>query len=132
MGKSRELASLTPNAKEFKVDGQTIVVAFNGDENRILGFIVAAQIRSIIQKSLKRYSESEAPLSAKELKDIAEAGRTLAEFSAKLYEGSDPIQTEKKAEPAATPTTDFSKLEIKVEAVPSEADSPTGSGGKVD
>lgn len=130
--KSTELARLIPNAFVVKrPEGEDLIVASNADENKILNYILASQIRSLIEKNLKEYTNLEKILSPKELKDLADAGRSLAEFSATVYEGPAAV-SEKKAEAIPVDSTDFSQLTTKKnEDRPSEESPRTDNAGQV-
>lgn len=107
---STELAKLIPDSIEIK-DGEDIIrVAGNAEENRILNYLLAAQIRSLIERNVKKFAELESPLTPRELKEIADAGRSLAEFSAEIYKSAEPVHPERPVESAATEILDFSKL----------------------
>lgn len=93
---STTLSRLTPNAIEVKQGEETIIVATTQDENKILNYFLAAKIRALIEANLQRYKDGETTLTPRELKDVADAGRSLAEFSATLYKESDPLITAEK------------------------------------
>lgn len=61
---------------------------------------MAAQIRDFMQRSIKRYVDGDDKPSPKDIRDLAEAGKALAEFSAKLYEGEETVLGPKTVEPA--------------------------------
>lgn len=97
---SRALAALTPNAIKTTIDGQEIVVAANKQENDTLNMVVAAQLRNILQENIKRYKESGQTLTPKELKELAESARNIAEFSGEIYKGAEPIEDKPNQKPA--------------------------------
>jgi predicted DNA-binding transcriptional regulator YafY len=54
--------------------------------------VMAAQIRNLIQRTLKAYKDKEIMPTPKELKEIAEAARNAAEFSGEIYKGADEVE----------------------------------------
>lgn len=104
------LARLLPKSIEVKADGKAVIVAGNAEENRILNYFLAAQIRDLLEENLKRYKDLEKLLTPRELKELADAGRTLSEYSATVYKEGEPIEpSEQKVEPTSD-IPDFSKL----------------------
>lgn len=127
---STTLARLTPNAIEVKQGDDVITVATTQDENKILNYFLAAKIRALIEANLQRYKDGETTLTPRELKDVADAGRSLAEFSATLYKESDPlITTEKVVETEDAPNFDKLKpIDIKPDDSLRPEDNPQPSG----
>ena len=106
-----EISRLLPNSVEIADGSQVIRVAGNASENRTLNYLLAAQIRALLEKNVKKYSDIEQPMTPKELKELADAGRSLAEFSAEIYKGESEFDsTEKAAEAIPAVMTDFSKI----------------------
>ncbi len=100
--KNKALAMLTPNAIKTSINGEEIVVAGNKGENDVLNMVVAAQMRNMLQENIKRYKESGQTLTPKELKELAEAARNIAEFSGEIYKGAESLDersTENSKEP---------------------------------
>lgn len=92
--KSSALARLMPSILVKKDDGTTIMVPLGEDENKIANQILASEMRSVIQTTMERYKS--ATLTPKELKELAEACRNVAEFSAEVYKGPAVITSEEK------------------------------------
>jgi hypothetical protein len=111
MAKSKELAKMVPESVSVSIDGGTpVLVATTAKENRFLNYFVAAQIRDMIQRSIKANRDADNIATAKELRDLAEAGRALATFSAELYQDDQPIPGMKPADKASDDIIDFDDL----------------------
>lgn len=109
----KALVALIPNATKVEVDGKELLIPGNADENKILDQVVAAQIRGIIQDSIQRYNDKEAILTPKELKDLADAGRSLAQFSAEVYKEFGANKPPAAPTPVTPNTDDFEVLDKK-------------------
>lgn len=129
----KALSALIPSAFQVQIpDGKIVTVAGNQDENRILNYILAGQVRQIIEKNLKMYADLEKPLTPKEMKEMADAARSLAEFSAEVYKGPEVTpQDERKAEALPVVATDFSQLTKKDEDRGSEGSPQSAGSGEV-
>lgn len=114
---STTLGRLIPNSIEVKSGDDSVIVAGNAEENKILNYFLAAKIRSLIEANLIKYKDSDLPMSPKELKDLADAGRSLAEFSATLYKENEPLAVRPKTVEQEDDAPDFDKLNpIEVDA----------------
>lgn len=139
---SRQLALLVPNAIRVQVDGGEIFVASNREENSMMNMVVASQIRSVLQETIKRLKERDVTLTPKELKELSDAARNVAEMSDSIYAGSEPItdQTDKDKEKNVTgQSTDLSSIDFNVMVKkPEDAnkdlqpDQPPDNGGTVE
>ncbi len=130
-----ELKKLTPNAVDTVIDGQNIRVATNKSENAIMNMIVAAQMRNLMQETIKKYKDDDVKLMPKELADLAKAARDIAQFSAEIYIGVEDIapQEPKRVDPSApdNEAPDFSvmtKPNEKAGANPQGPDAATPNG----
>ena len=94
-GKTSTEAALLPNATRVIIDGQTLVVPFDKNENANANKILAAQMRQAIQLAIKSYKDGEQTLTPKELNDLAMAVKNIAGMSKDVYEAAEPIQTPK-------------------------------------
>lgn len=117
--KSTELDALLPNSQIIKIGDLDVRVAGDAGENRTQNYILAGQIRAIIEKQLKSYQDLDRPMTPKEMKDMADAGRSLAEFSAEVYKGGEPVPHDKPVESIPVEATDFSQLSDKKNDPPS-------------
>jgi hypothetical protein len=109
------LTRLTPNSVDMKIDGQDIRVATDSSENRIMNMVMASQMRSLIQQSLKKFAEQDVTLTPKEIRDMAEAAKSVAAFSAEVYSVGEGIDVNKSEKPAENQETsdaepDFASL----------------------
>lgn len=119
------LKALLPNAVEIKIDGMDVRVATNKSENQIMNMMLASQMRSLIHQTIKNYKDDEVKLSPKELKDLSDAARNVAQFSAEIY--LDPAADIKPPERNAEKPDDidFSKLKpINVETEEKKDEAP--------
>lgn len=93
-GKSTE-SSLLPNATHVVIDGNTLIVPFDKNENANANKILAAQLRQTLQIALKAYKDGEQTLTPKEINDLATAAKTISQMSKDVYETSEPISAPK-------------------------------------
>lgn len=112
--KEELLNDLMPSSIVVKTDdGGELRVAMNKDENNIMSMILAAQLRAMIQRTIKTYEEKEAIPSPRELRDLAAAVKEINESSGAIYDRMEPLPTEKQAlPPAQDDDADFSKLTV--------------------
>lgn len=83
-------------------DGGVVIVPSEKSGNRIANMILAAQIRTMIQRSIATYQEKEMLPTPKDLKDLASAARELHVFSAEIYKEDDtPLPEPKKVKAPA-------------------------------
>ncbi len=101
--KSTALERLIPKRIEVKTDSGVIIVAGNAEENKILNYLLAAQIRDVMKNTIQKLKDQEVMLTPKELKELADAGKSLAEFSATVYKDEADLNPpgEKPAEKVA-------------------------------
>jgi hypothetical protein len=112
------LARLIPHSLEVKSGDETVVVAGNSEENRILNYFLAAKIRALLESNIAKYKDAETTLTPRELKDLADAGRSLSEFSATLYQQDVTLATPEQRVESTQDAPDFNKLnpiEVKAE-----------------
>lgn len=89
---ARALNMLTPNAVKMTVGGSEIRVASNKDENAVMNMIVVSQMRNLIQENIKKYKEQDIQLTPKELKELADAAKSIADFSLNVYKDAEPLK----------------------------------------
>lgn len=77
-------------------DGGIVIVPSEKSGNRVANMILAAQIRTMIQKSIATYQEKEMLPTPKDLKDLASAARELHVFSSEVYKEDDAPLAELK------------------------------------
>jgi hypothetical protein len=111
MAKNSALAKIAPNVKVITTDdGTDIVLAGDAAENKILNYLMFAQVRALIQQNIARYADKDI-ITPKELKDLVEAAKGLAESSTTLYQSDESGGMNKVQEINPTPpSVDFSKL----------------------
>lgn len=109
--KSAALARLVQSIEITNADGTTTMVPISADDNATANKILASQMRHLIQRSIEKFGNLDL-MSPKELKDLTEAARNIAEFSGEVYKAGDPIDEpgEKKADAVVADVIDFSKL----------------------
>ncbi len=93
-----------------------VVIPADRKGNTIANMIVAAEVRSMIQRTIKKYREQDLMPNPKDLKDLAEAARSLATFSGEIYKEDDASLNAqpKKVEKAASEAADVSFDAIEV------------------
>lgn len=119
--KSSQIIAFTPDAITLSIGGENVLVPITKGENAFLNMVLAAQGRTLIQRTLAHWKEQDAVPSPKELRDIAGAMRDVAAFSAEVYATAEPVSAkdpEKKAEQAEE--IDFEELTKPIE--------PNGTG----
>lgn len=84
-------------------DGGVVIVPTERSGNRVANMILAAQIRHLIQDSIKTYKDKEMLPTPKDLKDLAEAAKSLHQFSGEVYKEDDPLPTLPKKIKETTP-----------------------------
>ena len=102
-------------------ESEGIVVPMGAEENRMANMLLAAQMRQLIRDAMKKYKEKEALLTPKELKDLAETAKTVAEFSGTVYSGG-AFEVSTKTGPETPPDefkADFSGIK-RVDPAPEE------------
>jgi hypothetical protein len=85
------LARIIGSSVMVKTEGGDVLVPTGPSENKIANMILASQMRHMIQAALKTYSEKQATLTPKEIKDMADAAKAVASFSAEVYATSDGL-----------------------------------------
>lgn len=133
---STQLASLVPNAIRVKNDdGEEVFVASDRAENKLLSMVVAAQMRALLQTSMKTYNEKGMTPTPKELKELTEAARNIAEMSDAIYVGTDglPEKKDPKNVTGSSMLDDLSFDNLKPNGNKDvQPDKPADNGGKVD
>jgi hypothetical protein len=119
---SGSLQDLIGNSVSVTLDDGTIVlIPADKNGNRIANMVVAAEVRHIIQKSIKTYRDKDMLPTPKDLKDLAEAAKSLANFSGEIYKEDDGGLNEKpKVAERVKPSEDVdfdSALEVKPDEV---------------
>lgn len=94
-GKTSTESALLPNATRVIIDGNTLIVPFDKNENANANKILAAQMRQAIQLAIKSYKDGEQTLTPKELNDLAMAVKNITSMSKDVYESAEPMQTPK-------------------------------------
>lgn len=98
-----------------EADGKTLIIPSDKSGNRVANMILAAQIRTLIQTSITTYKEKDMLPTPKDLKDLAEAAKSLHQFSGEVYKEDDgtPLEQKTKAQKVikvdAADDVDFSK-----------------------
>ncbi len=111
--KSSAMARLVTSIEVKQPDGSLISVPVSAEDNTKANKIMASKMRSMFESTMKKYQDAEQTLTPKELKEMADAARAIAEFSGEIYKSGDVIQEEdgpsvKQAEPSSEiPGGDF-------------------------
>lgn len=108
--KSGALARLVSSIEINNPDGTVTHVPISAEDNSTANKILASQMRELISKSIHKFGGLDV-MTPKELKELTEAARNVAEFSGEVYKSGESIETgEKRAEPVLEDVLDFSKL----------------------
>ena len=110
--KSGALARLVESIEIKNPDGTTTLVPVSKEDNATANKILASQMRTLIQKHIEKMGNLDV-MTPKELKEMTEAAKNIAEFSGEVYKDGESIgdeEGEKKIEGTATDVLDFSKL----------------------
>lgn len=112
--RSAALARLVDSIEITSPDGAKLMVPVSAEANATLNKIMASQMRALIQKSMEKFSNVD-HMTPKELKELTEAARNVAEFSGEVYKAGEEINEpgEKKVEAVDTEMIDFSNLKTK-------------------
>lgn len=78
------LARLVPH-QVVNVDGHDVMVPNGTAENANANKLLASQMRTLIQKNIKKFNDQDIRLTPKELLDMAAAAAKIAEFSGVVY-----------------------------------------------
>lgn len=85
------MQDLIGNSIDIKLpDGGVVIVPSEKSGNRAANMILAAQIRHLIQDSIATYKDKDMLPTPKDLKDLAEAAKSLHQFSGAVYTEEDP------------------------------------------
>jgi hypothetical protein len=124
--KEREVLAvekLTPQSVVLNLAGEDVRVAGSASENDFMGKVVACHMRHIFQKGLRKFNDDDVKFSPKELKDLIEAGKVLAEMCGAAYAKGEVLDTMKVVQEAPPTDIDFSALN-KIPEVPKANDNP--------
>lgn len=102
--------------KHFKVlndDGTMFVVPAGKEENQTANKILASQMRSILQESIKEYKTKGAILSPTDLKNLAEAAKSVVTISGEVYsDGESLIDSARTVNPETPEETPAGALDF--------------------
>lgn len=108
--KSGALARLVSSIEISNPDGTVTHVPITAEDNSTANKILASQMRELISKSIHKFGGLDV-MTPKELKELTEAARNVAEFSGEVYKSGESIDAgEKRVEPITEDVLDFSKL----------------------
>jgi len=109
--KSTSLGRLLPKSVTITLGDDSVLLPGNAAENKILGYFMAAQMRNLFETSMKDFKDKGITMTPREMRDLAEAGRALAEFSAELYKGEESaVPALKQADKAQPDDLSFDSL----------------------
>ncbi len=72
-------------------DGSYTPVPVDETGNRVANQILASKMRNLIEDSIKKYKDHDTTLTPKELKELTDAAKNVAEFSGDVYRAAEPI-----------------------------------------
>lgn len=132
--KSAALARLVESIEITNPDGTKLLVPVSAEANATLNKIMASQMRALIQKSMEKFANQD-HMTPKELKELTEAARNVAEFSGEVYKAGEEINEpgEKKVEPTGD-VIDFSglKSQPKLDKPSDQESKPEQAQEKID
>lgn len=124
------LIALVPSSQIVDREGEEILVAGNTGDNLFLSKLMFAEMRHSFHKQLAKYREDEAQFTPKELKDMAEAARIIAQGSGEVYKDADAKDgTNRQSEPEPASPIDFGAL-TKVTEVETTQHEPSAESVK--
>jgi hypothetical protein len=125
--KSGAVARLVESIEIHNADGSTTMVPVTAEDNSKANKILASQMRDLITKSIVKFGGL-AIMTPKELKELTEAARNIAEFSGEVYKSGETIETGsiKRVEPIVSEVLDFSELKKNI-VKPAPSEKPDGN-----
>lgn len=119
------MQDLIGNSVDIKLpDGGVVIVPAERSGNRVANMILAAQIRNLIQESIKSYKDKEMLASPKDLKDLAEAAKSLHQFSGEVYKEDEPMPNAPKKIKESAKADDDISFDAAVNVPPAEPEKP--------
>lgn len=127
--KSGALARLVESIEIKNPDGTITQVPVTKEDNDNLNKILASQMRDLIQKSIHKFAGQD-HMTPKELKELTEAARNVAEFSGEVYKAGESLDENnvKRVDPIVSEVLDFSKLKGSQSKADPEEVMPEKSG----
>jgi hypothetical protein len=114
--KSSALGRLVECIEIKNADGTTTMVPISSEDNSRSNKILASQVRTLLQENIKSYSGK--IMTPKELKELAEAAKSVAEFSGEVYKSGDTMDDGKTTKKAGavqpSPETDDIKFDVLI------------------
>jgi hypothetical protein len=112
------LAKIIGESLVFKdANDDEILVPANSEASKMSLMVLAAQLRALLQETIKNYKDRGVSLTPAEIKQLTEAGNTVAKFQGEVYGGSSTTAPKKptprgmeKAEDVHVEEIDFSSL----------------------
>jgi hypothetical protein len=105
-------------------DGGIVIVPSERSGNRVANMILAAQIRHLIQESIKSYKDKDMLATPKDLKDLAEAAKSLHQFSGEVYKEDEPMPNAPKKIREPSKADDDISFDSAIETPPIEPEKP--------
>jgi len=110
---SSALTRLVPSTT-VRIDGHDVMVPNGVSENANANRLLASQMRDLFQRQLKKYKDGDVGMTPKELKELSDAARNIAEFSGIVYKESADINgtiKPSRGEVPVDPSTDDINLD---------------------
>jgi hypothetical protein len=111
--KSSALARLVTSIEIKNPDGSLTLVPVSAEDNTTANKILASQMRDLISRSIAKFGSLDM-MTPKELKEITEAARNIAEFSGEVYKSGDFPQDgdsgEKHVDQSSVEPIDFASI----------------------
>jgi len=109
--KSSTTARLMTSIEVAQEDGTSLMIPVSAEDNAIANKILASQMRALIQKHIAKIGGLDM-VTPKELKELTEAAKNVAEFSGNVYKTGDNLDggESKPKEENVTNTVAFDSL----------------------
>ena len=109
------LARIMPH-EMVNVDGHDVRVPNGKEENITANKLLACSARSLLEDQIKRYRDEGLRITPKELRDLAEAAKSIADFSATVYNDVEPKKDTRNVTPQALEDIDLGGIASTPEA----------------
>jgi hypothetical protein len=121
--KSSALGRLVSCIEIKTPDGEVMLVPISAEDNITSNKILASKMRRLIEDNMKSYSGK--IMTPKELKELAEAARSVAEFSGEVYKQGEPLEDGKPTKNVTGSDNSGLPDEIKFDALISDQKTPS-------
>lgn len=90
-----------------KAGGVDVIVPNGPKENATANKLLASQLRDFLQRQIKKYNDADAQATPKDIKDLAEAAKNIAQMSGDVYKAAEMMEgVESRPEPKTVAQSD--------------------------